>query len=232
MKKHGIAASLLAGALFVGAGASLATPAFAETATQKSAAAVTVPAGIYKLDATHAALLWSFKHNDISNYTGRFQALDATLNLDPKHIDKSSIEFSIDPKSVQTSYPADYKAFHKDSAYQNWDEDISRNPDFLNSDKFPNITFKSTKVKQTGPLTAQVTGNLTFLGVTKPVTMNATFIGGIASHPFMKVPAVGFAAEGHFNRKDFGLEPGPVGEEITIRFDGEFVQQSAPAKAN
>ncbi len=232
MKKHGIVASLLAGALFVTGSASLVTPAFAETAAKKEAAAVTAPAGIYKLDATHAALLWSFKHNDISNYTGRFQALDATLNLDPKQIDKSSIEFTIDPKSVQTSYPADYKAFHKDSAYESWNEDISRNPSFLNSDKFPNITFKSTKVEQTGALTARVTGDLTFLGVTKPVTLNATFLGGIASHPYMKVPAIGFAAEGHFNRKDFGLEPGPVGEEITIRFDGEFVQQSAPAKAN
>ena len=232
MKSNRIAASLLAGALFVAGGASLATPAFAQPAADTQAAVALPPAGIYKLDATHAALLWSFKHNDISNYIGRFQALDATLNLDPTQIDKSSIELTIDPTSVQTSYPADYKAFHKDSAFATWNEDISRNPKFLNSDKFPEITFKSTKVEQTGPRTARVTGDLTFLGVTKPVTLDATFLGGIASHPFMRVAAVGFFAEGRFNRKDFGLEPGPVGEEITIRFDGEFVQQNAPAKAN
>ncbi|MNE38200.1 hypothetical protein D3C80_1320900 [compost metagenome] len=74
-----------------------------------------------------------------------------------------------------------------------------------------------------------MTGDLTFLGVTKPVTLDATFGGEIEKHPFMQVPTIGFAAEGKFKRSDFGMPVGPVGDETTIRFDGEFLQQVAPA---
>ncbi|OWK24893.1 hypothetical protein AJ87_16965 [Rhizobium yanglingense] len=67
-------------------------------------------------------------------------------------------------------------------------------------------------------------GDLTFLGVTKPVTLKAAFNGEIDSHPFAGVPAVGFAAEGSFNRTEFGQPLGFVGPEVTIGFDGEFIQ--------
>ncbi|NTG76715.1 YceI family protein [Agrobacterium rhizogenes] len=185
------------------------------------------PAGVYKLDPTHAALLWSVKHNKISNYTVRFNKLEATLKLDPAKIEDSSIEASIDATSVVTGYPADYKATHASSPYQTWDEEISRDPKMLNSNAHPKITFKSTKVTSTGPTTADVTGDLTFLGVTKPVTLKATFNGEIDSHPFAGVPAVGFAAEGSFNRTEFGQPVGFVGPDVTIRFDGEFIQDTS-----
>lgn len=201
------------------------TPAAAQSET----VAIKAPAGVYGLDTAHAALLWSVKHLGISNYTGRFENLQATLNLDPANLEASSIEVTIDPKSVQTAYPADYKTTHAATGYETWDEEISRNPEFLNSDKFPAITFKSTGVERTGPRTARVTGDLTFLGVTKPVTLDATFNGEIESHPFRRVPALGLAAEGRFNRSDFGQPVGPVGDEVTIRFDGEFIRQAEPA---
>ncbi|MGY5776325.1 YceI family protein [Rhizobium sp. LEGMi135b] len=198
---------------------------FAQAAAQPVEAKV--PAGVYKLDPTHAALLWSVKHNRISNYTVRFSKLEATLKLDPAKIQESSIEASIDATSVVTGYPADYKATHASSPYQTWDEEISRDPKMLNSAAHPKIIFKSTKVTPTGPTTADVTGDLTFLGVTKPVTLKAAFNGEIDSHPFAGVPAVGFAAEGTFNRTDFGQPVGFVGQDVTIRFDGEFIQDTA-----
>lgn len=194
---------------------------------QSAASEATAPAGTYKLDPTHAALLWSLKHNQISNYTARFNKFEATLKLDPAKIENSSIEVTIDPTSVATGYPGDYKATHASSGYATWDEDVSRSPNFLNSDAHPTITFKSTKVTSTGATTADVTGDLTFLGVTKPVTLKATLQGAIDSHPYEGVPAVGFAAEGTFNRTEFGQPLGPVGPEITIRFDGEFIQEAS-----
>jgi len=194
---------------------------------QSAKTEATVPAGTYKLDPTHAALLWSLKHNQISNYTARFDKLEATLKLDPAKIENSSIEVTIDPTSVATAYPADYKATHADSGFETWNEEISRSPNFLNSEAHPTITFKSTKVTSTGATTADVTGDLTFLGVTKPVTLKATLNGAIDSHPFAGVPAVGFAAEGTFNRTEFGQPLGPVGPDITIRFDGEFIQEAS-----
>ena len=60
------------------------------------------------------------------------------------------------------------------------------------------MTFVSTSVKKTGARTAKVTGDLTFLGQTRPVTLDATFNGEIERHPFANVPAIGFAAEGPF----------------------------------
>ncbi|MDQ0455438.1 YceI family protein [Rhizobium paknamense] len=199
--------------------------ALAPAALAQEASASAAVAGVYKLDPTHAALLWSVKHNNgLSHYTARFGKLEATLKLDPAHIETSKIEVTIDPTSVDVPYPADYKASHAQSPYGSWPEEISRDAKMLNSDKFPKITFTSTSVKKTGETTADVTGDLTFLGVTKPVTLKATLNGAIDSHPFAGVPAIGFAAEGTFDRTAFGQPVGFVGKDVTIRFDGEFIQ--------
>ncbi len=220
------AAAALLGTISTFSGIAFTAPALAEAPAQNAAVTVSAPAGTYALDPTHAALFWSFKHNGISNYTGRFEKLSATLKLDPANLSQSSISFTADPLSVQVAFPADYKAMHKESTYGSFAEDISRNPAYLNADKFPKITFTSTKVEPTSATTADVTGDLTFLGITKPVTLKATFLGEIASHPFLKVPAVGFAAEGTFKRSDFGQAENYVGDDVTIRFDGEFIQQA------
>ncbi|MGQ3673046.1 YceI family protein [Xanthobacter sp. TB0136] len=225
MNPRHILPAALVGTISTFSALAFTAPALAEAPAQVSAGKVNVPAGTYELDPTHAALLWSFRHNGISNYTGRFEKVSATLKLDPAKLSESSITFTADPRSVQVAFPADYKAMHKDSPYGSFAEDISRNPAYLNADKFPQISFTSTKVEPTSATTADVTGNLTFLGVTRPVTMKATFLGEIESHPFLKVPAVGFAAEGTFKRSDFGQAENYVGDVVTIRFDGEFVQQ-------
>ncbi len=204
-----------------------ATMGFSLAQTTPSSIEVQAPLGIYKLDPTHAVLLWSVKHNGISNYTARFTDIEATLMLNPVKIENSSIEVTIDPKSVETGYRGNYKATHADSGFETWDEEVARSPKFLNSDAHPTITFKSTKVTLTGPATADVTGDLNFLGVTKPVTLKATFNGEIEKHPFKGTPTVAFAADGVFDRTDFGQPKGPVGPEIKIQFDGEFIQDPA-----
>ncbi|MGE4373150.1 MAG: YceI family protein [Xanthobacter sp.] len=225
MKGRALFAMVLAGTISAFGATTITSAVWAQEKTET--VAVKVPAGTYQLDPTHAILLWSYRHNTISNYTGRFDKISATLKLNPADISRSSISFTADPASVDVAYPADYKGTHPNSAYASWKEELARDPQFLNSDNFPKITFTSTKVEQTSPTTAKVTGDLTFLGVTKPLTLDATFEGAIESHPFMKVPAVGFSAVGTFKRTDFGQEVGFVGNEVTIRFDGEFIQQLA-----
>ncbi len=235
---RGVALKIQAAFIAVAASALLAacnSPANTQQAETAAASTAPVelkaPTGTYKLDPTHASLQWSLPHNGISNYTARFNRFDAVLALDTNDLTKSSIEVTIDPASVDAHYAGDYVGTHAATGFGSWSEDIARNKAFLNAGQFAQITFKSTKVEQTGPRTAKVTGDLTFLGVTKPVTLDATFIGDLESHPFMSVPAIGFAAEGRFKRTDFGMALGPVGDEVTIRFDGEFVQQVEAAPA-
>lgn len=187
------------------------------------------PAGVYVMDPTHASLQWSIPHNTISNYTARFNKFDAKITLDPANLANSTVEATIDPTSVDANFPGDYAGTHAATGFKSWNEDIARNKNFLNAGAFPQVTFKSTKVELTGTRTAKVTGDLTFLGVTKPVTLDATFGGELEQHPFMPVPAIGFSAEGTFKRTDFGMPLGPVGDEVTIRFDAEFIKEAAPA---
>ena len=211
------------------------TPPAAESQTAAQAEApvtLKAPAGDYALDPTHATLQWSLLHNTISHYTARFDKVEATLTLDPADLSKSKVTATIDPASISAAYPADYKASHPGSAYSGWDDDMANNPTWLNAKAFPKITFVSTAVQQTGPRTAKVTGDLTFLGQTHPVTLDATFNGEIERHPFANVPAVGFAAEGRFKRSEFGMAVGPVGDEVTIRFDGEFIKTTPTVPAN
>lgn len=201
----------------------------AESAASTAPVELKAPAGVYVMDPTHASLQWSVPHNSISNYTARFNTFDAKLTLDPVNLANSSVEATIDPLSVDANYPGDYLGTHAATGFKSFSEDIAKSKNFLNGGVFPQITFKSTKVELTGTRTAKVTGDLTFLGVTKPVTLDATFGGEIEKHPFMQVPAIGFAAEGSFKRSDFGMPVGPVGDDVTIRFDGEFIKEAAPA---
>ena len=207
-----------------------------ETTTTAAATApveLKAPAGVYVLDPTHASLQASVLHNSISNYTVRFNKIESKVTLDTANLENSSVEFSVDPASVDANFPGDYAGTHANSGFKSWNEDIAFSPSNLNARQFGQMTFKSTKVTKTGERTADVTGDLTFLGVTKPVTFKATFNGEIESHPFMQVPAIGFAAEGNFKRTDFGMALGYVGDEVTVRFDGEFLKQAdaAPAAA-
>lgn len=186
-----------------------------------------VPAGVYKLDPNHALLQWSVSHLGLSNYTAKFTKYDATVTIAPEGMEKSRIVLSIDPRSVRTDFPGDYAGTHKGSPYKTWDDDLALSDKFLNGAKFPLITFTSTHIERAGPNLAKVTGDLNFLGQTKPVTMNVSVVGQSASHPMFGTPVIGFRAEGKFNRSDFGMEKGPIGDEVTVVFDAEF--HPAPA---
>jgi len=194
-----VAAALVAGA-----------PALAQ------AAPLNVPAGEYELEKTHASLTWQIKHLGLSNYTARFASYDATINLNPADPTKSSVTVTIDPKSVRTDFPFPEK--------ENFDAVIAEK--FLQAGAHPTITFQSTGLTATGATTGKMTGNLTLLGVTKPVTLDVT-LNGAMEHPFRKIPALGFSATGTFKRSDFGSKDlqGPIGDDIRLIIEAEFLKK-------
>jgi len=193
---------------------------------------IDVPAGDYGLDLTHGSVTFKVSHMGLSNYTARFAKWDATITFDPANLTASKVVATIDPTSVKTDYPGDYKKSHAQTGFKSWDEDLSKSDKFFNSGKFPAITFTSTKVETTGEKTGKVTGDLTLLGVTKPVTLDVTFNGSKNPHPFVPAAAIGFSATGSIKRSDFGVAfpPGPVGDDVSIIIEGEFIQKvAAPA---
>ena len=212
-------------------------PAPVETAADATAGPSEVaelgPAGTYALDPTHASLTWKISHFGLSNYTARFTKLDATLVFDPDNLAASKLDVTVDPTSVETDYPADFKAGHPGSPFDSFDQEISEGADFFDSGNFPSISFKSTEVKQTGPSSGAVTGDLTFRGVTKPVTLDVTY-NGTAAFPWAPdAPRLGFSAAGKIKRSDFGLDfmVPQLGDEVDLLIEAEFQKVPDPAPA-
>ena len=130
----------------------------------------TAAAATYELEPTHAFLSFTVIHGGISEYTVDFTDFDATLDFDPENPASSSLEVTIDPTGLNVNYPSNFKAGHPDVPYETWPETLAKDARFLDADDYPQITFVSTGIDQTGDNTGTVTGDLTFLGVTKPVT--------------------------------------------------------------
>ena len=103
-------------------------------------------------------------------------------------------------------------------------------PEFFDAAKYPEMTFVSTAVELTGANTADITGDFTLHGVTKPVVLSATFNGGYAGHPMDPHARIGFSAKGQIKRSDFGISagiPAPgttmgVSDEVEIIIEAEF----------
>lgn len=196
--------AVLAGALLA---APLAAPvaALAQPATDPAAA----PAGTWALDKRHASLTLRVKHFGTSNYTFRLSGLDGSFAYDPAKPLDSKVSITVDPKSVDTGLP-------------NFNKEISDDPKFFDSAKYPTITFVSTKIEQTSPGKGKLTGDLTFRGVTKPVTLDVTY-NGFAKTPFGS-QIMGFSATGKIKRSEFGfthLVP-MVSDDVDLAIEAEF----------
>ena len=174
-----------------------------------SRAPADVRAGTYVTDPGHTKITWSLTHFGFSTYVGQFSKVAATLKLDPKAPQSADLQVTIDTASVGTLNPA-------------LDTHLKA-PDFLDVAKFPQATFKSTAVKVTGDRTADVTGDLTLHGVTKPVTLQVTFIQG-GQNPLDKKYSLGFQAKTVIKRSEFGVKAysPAVGEEVTLQIDTEL----------
>jgi len=181
----------------------------------------------YDLEKNHAFLWFEVNHNTVSNYRVNFTDFDVELDFDPADLEANAVSVSINPASLITNYPADYKATHQNSPYANWNEALGNSPDFLNAGEHPAITFKSTGMKSTGDYTGKMTGDLTFLGITKSVTMDVTYNGTGNKPWFGERDLIGFNAETVLKRTDFGMDYllSNLGDEVTVKFSGEFLQR-------
>jgi polyisoprenoid-binding protein YceI len=161
--------------------------ALAASAQAQSPAA---QSGTYKLEPNHTQVFFGVNHLGISNYYGSFSGASGSLTLDTAKPAASKLDISVPVASVHT--PSEKLNGELSSA--GW----------LDAEAFPTMTFRSTAVTPTGPNTADVTGNLTLHGITKPVTLKAKFHGA-APNPMSKVYTVGFDVTGAIKRSDFGV---------------------------
>lgn len=201
-----------------------AATAAVEKAPATAPAKVEIPAGAYALDPLHSTLIARLNHLSFSQYTVLFTKFDAKMQLDPANLSATTLEVSIDPRSI--ALPAPPTGF----------KDELLGADWLDAGRFATVTFKSTAVQPTGPDTATITGDLTLRGVTKPVTLQAKFNGGYRGFAMDPAARAGFSAQGSFKRSDFGIAygiPAPdstmgVGDEVQIIVETEFTGPPLP----
>jgi polyisoprenoid-binding protein YceI len=152
-------------------------------------AAVPVTAGdSYVVEKAHSDALFTIRHM-MSRITGRFSDFSGTINVDTGNPAASSVEFTINTPSIDTSLP-------------DRDKDL-RGPNFFDVEKYPTLTFKSTKITAASKDKFTVDGTLTMHGVSKPLSLAVEFLG-FGKDPWGNDKA-GFALETTLNRKDYGL---------------------------
>lgn len=194
-----------------------ASPAWSETAPAPAGPTKDVSklmAGDYALDKSHANVVFKINHIGFSTYYGRFNTLDGKLHLDTAQPGKSIVEVTIDTASIDTNN-------------EKLETEL-KGEKFFNTAKFPKATFKSTKITHSGDK-GTVEGDLTMLGVTKPVTLHVVFHGGGKS-PFSTTQKLGFDATATLKRSEWGLNAlvPLVGDDVQLEIGAEF---DAPAPA-
>jgi len=191
--------------------------AVADTA-ENVAMPVQAPSGSYANDPAHTSVTWKIGHMGLSNYTARVGDVKIALQFDAANVEKSAVSATINAAAFDTGYPGKDKDFNQEIA-----SDL-----IMNAARFPTITFRSKAIKLTGPATADITGDLTMMGVTKPVTLAAKYNGSMPSHPFVKVPAIGFSARGVIDRTAFGntfLADSALSKDVEILIETELLKQ-------
>lgn len=168
-------------------------------------------AGEYQLDEQHAALLFKIQHLGLSTYLGRFNQFDAQLNFDPKNMAAASLQAAVNISSVDINNPELAQTL--------------QNVTWFNSAEFPQASFTSHTVTVLSDTSFNFTGDLTFRGVTKPVTFKATFHGGADNWMTGKY-TIGFSAISQIKRSDFGMDSyiPIVGDEIDLEVYAEFLK--------
>ena len=178
--------------------------------------------GNWKFDPMHLQVEFSAKHLGMMTVRGHFAEVTATGDIHPDQPERTTVQATINTASIRT---------HNEQR----DNDL-RSSNFLEIDKYPTMTFKSTKIEMVGPDRANLTGDLTIKGNTKPVTLNVVKYGEF-NDPNMG-HRIGYAAEGQINRKDYGMRfdmmlDGKfiVSNEIQINIEGELIEVAEPETA-
>lgn len=193
------------------------------------AGALSLPAAAatstWQIDPNHSAAQFAVRHLAISTVRGAFTKVSGTVQLDDKDISKSSVDVTIDAASV-------------DTRVADRDKDL-RGDHFFDVEKYPTITFKSTKVEQVEAGKLKVRGDLTIHGVTKQVVLDVEGPTAPVKDPWGNQRAAANAAT-KINRQDFGVKWNAkmdsgglvVGDDVAITIDVELVQKGAPKSGN
>ncbi len=170
-----------------------------------------VAAGNYKLDPSHSQINWQVNHLGFNDYFGLFGDISGTLALDPANLAASKVDVSIPVAKVATSSAGLTSNLQSDS--------------FLSAKKYPTARFVSSSVEADGNR-AIIKGDLTLLGQTKPVTLEARFEGAGKNpmNPLNKKATVGFHATTTIKRSDWGMTKyiPLVGDEVKLRISVAF----------
>jgi len=169
----------------------------------------------FVLDPTHTYITFFVSHIGFSDLAGMFLESEGTFTYDEEAKELKSAKITVKTDSVFSN--------HKER-----DEHL-RGTDFLNASEFPEMTFVATKAEKTSDTEGKVTGDLTLLGVTKPITLDVTF-NRAGNYPFGDGHyALGFDAVGSFKRSQFGMsyavDGNIVGDEVKIVIGTEGIRQ-------
>ena len=169
----------------------------------------------YKMDPAHTATVFTWNHFGFSTPSANFSDIQGTISVDNAKPSNSAVNVTIPLSSLNTNVKA-------------LDEHL-KTADFFDAEKYPTITFKSTKVQAVGKNKYKITGNLTVKNVTKPVVLDAV-LNKQGEHPMTKTQSIGFNATTSFDRSAFGVGAyvPNVGDKITVNITTEA---SIPAPA-
>ena len=196
--------------LFLGA-AFLAMQATPQASAEDVVVQDNVSVEHYSFDKAHTQILFFINHLGFSTSQGEFHDYDGYFIFDHENPEKSMVDVTIKTSSVDMDDEA-------------WDDHL-KNADFFNVEIFPTMTFKSTEIKVTGTDTADIIGDLTMLGVSKPVTLTVKH-NKSDKHAFSGKYVSGFSASATVKRSEFGMEYGlpMVGDDVTLMIEVEGVR--------
>ncbi|MCB1529400.1 MAG: polyisoprenoid-binding protein [Rhodospirillales bacterium] len=166
----------------------------------------------YDFDKAHTQILFFVNHLGFSNSQGEFHDYDGFIEFNREEPEKSKVEVTIRTSGIDMDDEA-------------WDTHL-KSKDFFDVEKFPDMVFKGTTIEITGDKTAKINGELTLLGVTKPVTLDTVF-NKAGKHPFSGKYVAGFSAVTNIKRSDFGMEYGlpMIGDDVNIHLEVEGIRQ-------
>jgi polyisoprenoid-binding protein YceI len=172
---------------------------------------------VWQLDPAHSSAQFAVRHLGISTVRGAFTKLGGTAHYDAVDPKNDSVEVTIETASV-------------DTRVEMRDNDL-RSDHFFDVQKFPTMTFRSTKIESAGSGKLKIAGDLTIRGITKPITLD---VEG-PSKPFDDGHGhlhMGVSGSATVNRTDFGMTgyQGVVGNDVMLTIDAELVQASAGSK--
>jgi len=180
--------------------------------------------GNWQLDPYHTQVEFSAKHLGMMTVRGHFSEVSATAEIDPDHPETASVEITVLTASIHTNHEVR-------------DNDL-RSSNFLEVEKYPTMTFKSTGVAAAGADKYMLNGNLTIKGTTKPVSLEVTKYGEF-NDPGMMGHRIAYGAQTKIDRRDFGLTFNMlldgrwvVSDDIQILIEGELVEQKEPAETS